>query len=212
MHRSIAALLLVVQSTSAMVTGSVLRLGADRAVPGLLHLNQASTPLAGAERAGAGMGKQLDALLRAATGGRIRRRPRLTEGKNPGPVSVEFLSPCLLVNYLVQKHLALLLELSSGLHRLNFLPLAGTALLYVKRGPQMMLVRSAFRISPSLLPHLTPQHVLSVVHLTPISQQAGAYAGIGVAAKNIRAVGRQRGAGERFLEHMTADEKKVHLV
>jgi len=170
------ALSLCLQSVSGMATGTALHMGANQAMLSSVH-----RPTLGRSSVGssAGMTKQLDALFRAATGGRIRQRPRRAEVKSPGPVSVEFLSPLLLVNYLVQKHLALLLELSSGVHRLNFLPLAGTALLYVRKGPQMML--------------------------------AGVYAGIGVAVKNVAAVGRQRGAGERFLEHLTANERKVYL-
>ena len=143
---ALIAHMLAVNSALCMApAGSVFRLGGERPPsPGQVPLG-ASPPLMRSPVRGygsAGMGRQLDALLRAATGGRLRRRSRPSENKSPGPVSVEFISPFLLANYLVQKHLAVLLEVSKGLQRLNFLPLAGTALLYVSSSTQMMLVRA----------------------------------------------------------------------
>ena len=96
---------------------------------------------------GAGIGRQLDAMLRALN---PRRKAKGSgDAKRRPSYSIQFLAPFWIISHLAAKHAQLLLQWSSPLRRLNCLPLAGATLFQAKEGTQMMLVRTQLTRTPA---------------------------------------------------------------
>ena len=100
---------------------------------------------------GAGIGRQLDAMLRALN---PRRKAKGSgDAKRRPSYSIQFLAPFWIISHLAAKHAQLLLQWSSPLRRLNCLPLAGATLIHAKEGTQMMLVRTPLTRTPAPATH-----------------------------------------------------------
>lgn len=102
-------------------------------LPGVvLRLGRIATPGHGTKAAG--IGKQFEALLHAV--GRTNQRAM---SSRPSRYTIQFFLPFYVCMHAAQTHAALLLRLSSPLRRLNFLPLATTALVQAHAGTQAAL-------------------------------------------------------------------------
>jgi len=134
---------------------------------------------------GAGIGRQLDAMLRALN---PRRKAKGSgDAKRRPSYSIQFLAPFWIISHLAAKHAQLLLQWSSPLRRLNCLPLAGATLFQAKEGTQMMLAGVYAGLG------------LAVKNIRALEEPAAA------------ALGSAVDAVPRFFEHLSCDEQKVHL-